>query len=361
MLESRHLSWIKKEDPHDLVRKGTTMHMIDATGLSVGHLLLPDRYGGETLLVLVKGTWRIGSGGTLSLAEEQVPVHLEPVYLGEPGASSLIHDTDVVLEKPGTDCILLGHAWAPKGGRAGSVDVSFAVGPVRRTVRVFGERIWMKCLWVSMSDPVPFESMPLLWERSFGGTDTSSADPTHHEFCLENPVGRGLLARKTTLQIDGMRLPNLEDPACLIRYPKDRPRPVGFCPVPAHWQPRAGYAGTYDDSWRKHVCPLPPEDQDPRFYSSAAPGLTTPHYLIGTEAVLVDNATKHGCLAFPLPGVKPQVTVCLGHANEELAMALDTVIVEPDEERLVLVWRGKCTVHGRLHLVGQISVNLLQL
>ena len=336
------------------------MHMINATGLSAGEFLLPDRHGAETLLVVVKGTWHIGKNGSLSLAEEQVPVHLEPIYHGEPGASSLIHDTDVVLEKPGTDCILLGHAWAPKG-RAGSVDVTFAVGPVRRTVRVFGERIWMNCLWPSISDPVPFESIPLLWERSFGGTDTSWDDPAQHELCLENPVGRGLLACESKLLIDGARLPNLEDPACLIKRPTDRPQPIGFGSVPQHWQPRVGYAGTYDQHWRRNRFPLPPEDQDPRFYCSAAAGLTTPQYLVGNEAVLMENAAKDGPLRFALPGVRPHITVRLGQAEQELKVALDTLIVEPDQERLVLVWRGKCTVHGCLHELARISVSLLQI
>lgn len=336
------------------------MHMINSTNLYANQLLLTDRNGADTLVVVVKGTWRIGHNGTLSLAEEQVPLLLEPVYHGAPGASSLLHDTDAVLGKPGTDCILLGQAWSGKG-RVGSLDVSFAVGPVRKTVRVFGERFWMNCLWHSMSDPVPFESMPLRWERSFGGADTSWPDPAGHEYCPENPVGRGLVARKTKLDLDGMPLPNLEEPACLIRRAQDRPRPAGFAPLPPHWQPRVGYAGTHDDRWRREVSPLPPEDQDPRFHCSAAPGLSAPHHLAGTEAVLVENAAQVGPLRFALPGVKPLATVRLGHAEEEVAMALDTVVVEPDEERVVLVWRGKCAVHGRLHEIGAIKVRLLRL
>lgn len=229
------------------------MDLLNSTPLIASHNILTDRNGAETLLVVVKGTWRIGRNGALSIAGEQVPIQLEPRYLGDPAASSLIYDTDLILEKPGTDCILLGYAWAPKVG-VGSVDVTFGVGPLRKTVRVFGERIWMKCLgMVSMSKPAPFEKIPLVWERAFGGSDTSWPEPKEHEFCLENPVGTGLLARKTKLEIDGLRLPNLEDPAHLIKKPTDRPKPVGFGPIPPHWFPRAGYAGTYDDQWRKYV------------------------------------------------------------------------------------------------------------
>lgn len=337
------------------------MDVINHTPLTVAPLLLTDRHGAETFLVIVKGTWRIGMDGILSIAEEQVPIHYEPRYHGDPTSSSLIHDTDVVLEKPGTDCILLGHAWAPKLG-VGSVDVTFAVGPVRKTVRVFGERIWMKCLgMVSMSKPAPFEKIPLVWERAFGGSDTGWPDPKEHEFCLENPVGLGLLAKKTKLEIDGMRLPNLEDPACLIKKPADCPRPTGLGPIPPHWQPRAGYAGTYDGQWRKHMSPLPPEDMDPRFHSCASSGLATARHLAGTEQVLVENASSGGRMLFALPGVIPRVTVRLGAAEQGLPMDLDTVIVEPDAERVVLTWRGRCSVHGRVHEIGAVTAALLSL
>lgn len=334
------------------------MDLINPTPLIAATPIITDRHGAETLLVIVKGTWRIGKDGSLSVAEEQVPIQFEPHYLGDPSASSLINDTDVVLEKPGTDCILLGHAWAPKVG-VGSVDVTFGVGPMRKTVRVFGERIWMKCLgMVSMSRPAPFEKIPLVWERAFGGADTSCPDPKDHLFCLENPVGRGLLAKKTRLEIDGMRLPNLEDPASLIKKPIDRPRPWGFGPIPPHWHPRAGYAGTYDDHWRKYIRPLPPEDMDLRFHACASPGLASARHLTGGEQVLVENACRPGRLLFQLPAVAPGVSVHIGAAACGVTMLLDTVIVEPDEERLTLAWRGRLPVHGRLHEIGAVRVEV---
>lgn len=333
------------------------MDLINSTPLTATPLILTDRHGAESLLVMVKGTWQINRDGTLDIAEEQVPVRLEPEYSGDPTSSSLLHDSDIVLEKPGTDCILLGHAWAPKVG-VGSVDVTFAVGPARKTVRVFGERIWMKCLGkVAMSRPAPFRKIPLIWERAFGGADTSWPDAAEHMFCLENPVGLGFLAKKTKLDIDGLRLPNLEDLAQLIRKPGDAPRPVGFGQIPPHWQPRAGYAGTYDVKWQKYVSPLPPDDLDPRFYLSAAPGLATARHLTGNEQVLVENASEKGRLQFQLPGISPRVTVRIGNRDEESVMALDTVVVEPDEDRLVLTWRGNCNVHCRVHEVGAVWID----
>lgn len=324
------------------------MDFINETPFNTSPIIHMDATGAETLVVVVKGTWSIGDGKKPVIAEEQTPIRHAPEYHGEPGSSSLRYESDMVPEKPATDCVLLGHARAPKTGST-QVDVSLAVGPVRKTVRVFGERIWIKCLGlVSMSRPAPFEKIPLVYERAFGGSDTSWPDPKHHEFCLDNPVGKGFVGRKSKKELDNTRLPNLESPTQLIRKPKDRPAPAGFGPIAPYWCPRAGYAGTCDDNWRRHVRPLPPEDLDTRFYSSASPGLVAGKHLAGNEQVLVEGAHKDGRLIFDLPGITPRVSVRRTGSSDDLAMRLDTLIIEPDEEMLTLVWRGRVSLDGKL-------------
>lgn len=331
------------------------MNLLNSTPFAADIAILPDDRGADTLVVVVKGTWTFADNGIIEPAQEQVQVIHEPVYVGEPGASTLLHDTDFVLKKPSTDCILLGHAY---GNGARDVDVTFAVGPVRKTVRIFGERIWMKCLGkVQMSRPVPFEKMSLVYERSFGGRDESHRDPVFHEVCAENPVGRGLIASKSQFQIDNMRLPNLEDPRSLIRTPKDRPRPAGFAPIPREWLPRAAYAGTCDTAWRKTRFPLPPLDLNQRFYSCAPEGQLTPKYLEGNERVLVEGASRHGRLLFELPEVRLEVRIRVVNQVSDVVMVLDTLVVEPDEERVTLTWRGNLSVHGRLHDIHWVEIS----
>ncbi|MFH1028045.1 MAG: DUF2169 domain-containing protein [Pseudomonadota bacterium] len=335
------------------------MNFINKTPLNAEPFILMDRVGAESLLIVLKGTWFIGVDGNLTVADEQVPIQQAPLYNGEPGKSSLCCDTDIVLEKPGTDCVLIGHAWAMTS-RAAYVDVRFAVGPVSRHARVFGERRWLKNRlgMASISKIAPIEKVPLNWENSFGGEDTSWKDSAFHEFCLENPVGLGFVAGKSNVNIDGMLLPNIENPAELIRKPGKRPGPVGFGMIAPYWQPRAGYAGTYDENWRKNTSPLPPADLDPRFFSSSAPGLCAAKHLSGTEQVLVEGASRHGALRFDLPGVKPLASIRCWQNEEVIPLQLDTVIVEPDEARLVLVWRGVVNVHGKVHEIGQVRVEL---
>ena len=334
------------------------MNFINTTPLSAAPFFLMDGTGAETLLVIVKGTWSIAADGTLTPADEQMPISSEPVYSGEPGRSSLIYDTDIVLEKPGTDCVLIGHAWASQSG-VPHVDVTFAVGPMKKQTRVFGDRKWMKrgSGTASISRSAPFKKIPLTWENAFGGADTSPQDVNDHLYCLENPVGRGITAKTSKINIDGQLLPNIEDPADLIQKPDQRPQPVGFGMIAPYWQPRAGYAGTYDEQWRRNINPLPPADLDPRFYSSAAPGLCNPQHLNGTEQVLVEGASRHGTLRFNLPGITPRASVRLRQREDDVPLLLDTVIVEPDEARVVLIWRGTMNVHGRVHEINHVSIN----
>jgi len=332
------------------------MDLRNSTPFVAAPFFMMDRRGAETLVVIIKETWRITSSGTLTIADKQVPIQLAPQYSGEPGSSSLLDDTDLVLEKPGTDCVLLGHACAPREN-ATHVDVTFAVGAVRKQARVFGERVWSKTLGIcSISRPAPFRKIPLTWERAFGGKDTTWQNPDGHEFFSENPVGTGYLARRSTKEIDGLSLPNIENPAELIKKPHDRPAPVGFSMIPPYWPPRSRYAGTYDDTWRESMSPLPPADLDPRFYSAAAPGLISQPHLTGGERVLVEGVTPQGHLQFCLPGHTPKVKVRRSQGEEELRPRFDTIVVEPDDERVVLVWRAAVNVHCRIHETGPVRV-----
>ncbi|PKN89215.1 MAG: DUF2169 domain-containing protein [Deltaproteobacteria bacterium HGW-Deltaproteobacteria-1] len=332
------------------------MKIINSSPLIAATYFLMDKEGAEVMLLVLKGTWRIEGGGKLSVADGQMPIISEPIYRGEPDKSSLIYDTDVVLEKPGTDCVLIGHARALKP-RLAYVDVTFGVGPVKKHARVFGERQWEKSmLGESIVKIRPIEEIPLIWENAFGGSDTSWKDSSKHEFCLENPVGRGFLAKKTVINIDGQRLPNIEDPADLIKNPKQHPKPIGFGMIAPYWQPRASYAGMYDERWRKYISPLLPDDFDTRFNLSAAPPLSTKTHLKGNERVLVEGASKHGRLLFDLPGITPKVKARRRGYEGDLPMRLDTIFVEPDNERIILTWRGVWNIHGKVHQLISVRI-----
>jgi len=251
-----------------------------------------DKYGSDYCTVVSKGTFELSRGREeASLAAEQLPLCHSDRFSGEPGESSIVYEADRCPAKPGTDVVLVGHAVSSKS--VVEHDVTVRAGTLAYAIRVFGDRTWYKALgeW-QMSDPRPFTSMPLVYERAFGGTDTSSDDSGEHGWEQRNPIGTGFALRSDSAHIDGMGLPNLEDPGCLIAAPTDCPPPAGVGFIGRHWLPRATYAGTYDDAWGSERCPLLPLDFDDRYFNSAHPRLVSDRHFRGGEKVNVTGSTR---------------------------------------------------------------------
>lgn len=315
---------------------------------------IPDADGIDTVFTVVKATFTIGE--RIVVADEQVPVTLESTHWGDPLASSIRSPSDISLAKPGTDVMLIGSAWAPMGRPARRMDVSFSVGPVSRTARIFGDRFWRSgAAGASASEPEPFERIPLVWERAFGGRDETPKGVTAEP---RNPVGAGFRASDGNKPLDGLALPNIEDPVAPVSSWKDRPAPVCFAPIGAHWQPRISYAGTYDDAWQASRSPFLPADFDPRYSQCAPAELVAPGHLEGGEIVDVQGATPGGVLQFALPMVRIRTTYRVDGGTQVVAAALDTVIVEPDAARLVMVWRAGLSCDKRVLKVREVEVTL---
>jgi hypothetical protein len=208
-----------------------------------------------------------------------------------------------------------------------------------------------------MSPPEPFETIPLIYERAFGGWDRSNPDPKKHTFEPRNPVGTGLRGKHGKFE-EGIRLPNLEDPRQPIIGYGDTPPPAGFGFTSPNWQPRAGFAGTYDDAWMKERMPLLPKDFDRRFFNAASPGLVAPGFLNGDEPVMVENVSPTGLISFNLPGVPaPRCRVELkGGKKELLEPKLDTVVFNTYERLLLLIWRAHVQLRNGPHDVVTIEV-----
>jgi hypothetical protein len=171
-------------------------------------MLLPDRSGIDTLYTVVKATFTIGQ--SLGLAEEQVPVTLADEFFGEPTSSSIRAASDVSIGKPSTDVVINGSAWARGGTPTWQMDVSASVGPVAKTVRVFADRVWNVSSGVaSVAWLAPFERLPIVWERAFGGSDISEKGPFMEP---RNPAGTGFRVSDGAKAMAGLSLPNVEDP-----------------------------------------------------------------------------------------------------------------------------------------------------
>jgi hypothetical protein len=312
--------------------------------------VLPDRAGIDTLYVVIKATATLRP--TLSLSEEQVPPAMADEYYGDPAASSLRTASDMHLGKPGTDVLLVGSAWAPDRRPVTGLQVEMSVADRRKTVQVTGNRVWRDG---RPSSPRPFESMPLVWERAFGGWHRSGEKVLAEE---RNPVGCGFAGGRTAAEMEGLAVPNLEDPQAPIQQLGQIQAPACLAPIAPSWLPRRRYAGTYDDAWQRSRAPYLPDDFDPRYFQCAAPEFVFDRYLQGGEPVEVSGVTPDGPLAFAVPHTRVVVAVTVAGALEEPPVNLETISIEPDANRLCLTWRASVPCDRKTLKVEKIVVSL---
>jgi hypothetical protein len=313
------------------------------TPFAVAPVYLADEEGRPLLIMLTRATLRFDFSGKLFVADTQLGIKPAGIFNGEPGNSSYKYEPDAVLSKVATDVVLIGSACAPRMG-ATEVDVTLQIGPVHKTVRVFGDRYWVNG-GAHMTQPEPFERIPLQYERAFGGWDRGDPDPARHEFEPRNPVGRGFCAKNST-PADAVALPNLEDPRNLIADCHDCPSPAGFGFTAPEWQPRAQFAGTHDAKWASDRAPLLPTDFDRRYFSAASSGLIAPGYLRGDESILVRGVSHGGDLQISLPAIAhiDYQLLLRGQSPRTLVGKLDTLVIDTDESQLHLTWRAECVV-----------------
>src|SRR5512134_3485256 len=115
------------------------MELVNHTPFVADRVAHVDGHGCEVLVLILKCTYAIGSGGRLAPSDEQLPLWLADEFHGEPAASSVRYESDLAPVKPGTDVVLIGHAYAP-GGRAARTQVSLRVGGLHHVIAVVGDR-----------------------------------------------------------------------------------------------------------------------------------------------------------------------------------------------------------------------------
>lgn len=288
-----------------------------------------NRDGVHEWIVAVKATYVIDGDGRLMLADEQVAPLLAPEYRGETGSSSLRYDADLVPLKPTTDVIMNGTAYAPRGKPAAEFLLTLRVGAIHKTIRAVGNRRW-GAYGIDSTAAEPVTSLPVVYERAYGGYDRSETDPRRHFLDSRNPVGRGAVAEASRRA--GQLLPNFEYPDAAGAGP------AGFGAIDGHWSPRRERGGTYDEAWQRTRRPLLPLDWDPSSLQCAPVDQRPATPLRGGEPVELVNLTPSGMLRFDLPSVDLVFRTYLDGRTIDHAGQLSTVILEPDVPRVILVW-----------------------
>jgi hypothetical protein len=337
------------------------MKFTNVSGCEAGWTAGYERDGRELLVVIVKATYDMPQPGDVPrLAAEQVPLVQADEFTGEPGTSAPRRETDYAHRKPGCDVLLVGSAYAPAGRQATEVQVAMQFGTLAKRFSVVGERCWHKSLLgVRAGHPAPFVSMPITYDRAFGGTDCSEearGGPVHAY--LANPVGKGFWRHADPA--DGAPLPNTEEVGRPVRDHDGTYAPMAFSPIGRWWAPRASYAGTYDQQWLDERAPFWPDDFDDRYFQAAPPDQVL-QQAQGDEDVVLRGLTPDGLRAFRLPGQRMSVTFIPHRGKDVTRQAmLDTVLFEPDQNRFCLTWRaslplGKSIFDVKETIAGNLS------
>lgn len=327
------------------------LQLKNTTPFAANMLLLADEQGIDSLYLTVKASFVIGPQWTLK--EEQTPPQGPDVYWGEPETSSLKYASDYHLGKPATDIVMLGNACTVDQRKVRQMDVKLSVGSRSKTVRVFGDRIWQQGV---MSDPQPFSVMPLIYEKAYGGSFEADGQVIVAE--ERNPVGTGFSGGRKARDMEGQLLPNLEDPANLIQSVDDCPEPACFGFRAPNWQPRAGFAGTYDQHWQESRAPYLPDDYNSRFCNAAHPDLIYPGYLQGGEPVEITNMHPEGKLKFTLPYLKLVARVEGPAEASANGFNLETLILEPNRLHAAMVWKAKIRCGKNALKIKHVSLGL---
>ncbi len=310
--------------------------------------------GHDVYAVVLKYTFHVDAGGAVRPVEDEpATVDFVETYNGKDPANASVRRPSQVFEyKPGTDVVLLGHAYPPRTGDT-HVDVSLRMGRVAKAIRAFGLRVWQMGTFGGLK-PGPARPMrdpvPLIYELAWGGTDVS--DPKKPVAEPRNYVGRGVAKDPKTL-VD-QPAAQLEDPA----HPIDgrNNRPVAFNPIHRHWQPRAQYAGTYDQEWQETRMPLLPVDFDPRYHVCVPPDQWSEQPLRGDEPVEILGATPEGVWRFQLPRIAPGFSSFAFGKRTEHRTYLDTILIDADARRVELTWRAAIPLPRKFEMLERVLV-----
>lgn len=326
--------------------------------------------------VIVKRSYRINDNQLLSRCEEDAALRKTDSYYddGDPEWSVVQYENDLAPHKQSVDVVVVGSAHAGDGKTVQTMTVGAKVGKSKKLLTIFGDR---HCIYnasgnPSFSDPAPFSTMQIRYDRAYGGYDEKS-DPAQPFYYPRNTNGCGVVMQNVRDSIDNLELPNIEDPDYLltpdnliIEDPKkwpEKPLPQGFGWLQRNWYPRCALLGAFpayvdvgyatpEESRgllpKNHIA-LAMQYKLPgfvsRFNNGASIGMTFKQ-LASDESIQLRGLTPSGKLDFKLPGETPKVSLDIGKGETELKAMLDTVSIYPDEQQVDMIWRATLTFEG---------------
>jgi len=294
---------------------------------SVAWLVSGVRPPGLSATFVVKGTFLLKPGAPAE-PDPKPDLVSGDVNEDDDEKKPLRYASDFAPVKLRTDLVLVAKCHAAKGKSAAVLRAGFRVGAYSKSVAVIGNRRWIPgVLSTGQTEPEPFTSMPITWDRAYGGKGYK-----------KNPAGVGRVK-------DGGDLPNIENADRLLKNPGDGLDPAGFGPVHPDWEPRSVMKGKFDAKWLKERWPWFPEDFDFGIFNGAPRDQQIEGFLKGDEELSFDNLhAEHPKYVSRLPGLRARCF--LGEKIDgkpqfrEVPLRIDSLWIDLEASKLVLVWRG---------------------
>lgn len=290
------------------------------------------------------------------------------------------------LQKPFTDVLVRGSAHT-RGRGARRLDTGIELGAARKLVRAIGDRKLRVGPEgrLDMTEPDSFERLAITWSHAYGGRDVEAeartAKPKPRRGAPteamdedlgaisypRNRWGRGFFMDLDRPRLEGSPLPNLEDPADPVTPDRllardaydwiDRPAAACYLPADVLTFPRAAFfilphydaptRGIYELS----IGALSRDDlvsrslfspRDPRLFNAAPAGLGGCR-LEGAERLKLWNLhPRQESFECDLPADRPRFLIePPGCPARDLESLLQTVLIEPDEDRMTLTWAAR--------------------
>lgn len=335
---------------------------------------------------IIKQTYLLEDDGKCTPHPEMLPLVQDYEFYDPEEEEMLKQDADVYPFKQFTDLVIKGNANSPVP--TSSFTVSVSVGKIKNAISVFGDRKaqLLNSGEIIFTPPELLKSVPLRYDYAYGGTDyivelLSASTPEMHEVMdmlepgddpfslsytryLRNPKGRGFVIGKFPEAFENFLLPNLEDPEDLLnpeRLIVNDPKKWYDLPIPRAtdwlsivWFPRIAYSGFLQPmdvnfkevrrNWvEKDILASKPESERSsiRFANGASLGFQLP-YLQPGETILLENIhPRISKFTLQLPKEYPEIWVD-GRKGKLLPTkpVMHTVLIEPEEKRLSIVWSG---------------------
>jgi hypothetical protein len=328
----------------------TVWEVRNETEYAADRAIVLDKSGERHWVVVVKGTFDILPDGTTRRADEQMDPLVAPEYRGDPGASSLLYEQDFTLAKPRTDVVLNATAHAVGGRPAPELTVGIKTPAGTKSLVVRGDRTFGT---MEVSVTTPFVTMPIVYERTYGGHDRQDADPSRHRLDPRNPIGTGFSTRQAHRV--GKPVPNIG----LVGAAR-ADVPAGYGALCSYWEPRVRHQGTYDAAWVEQQKPLLPKDWDPQVLQYAPVDQQFAPHLRGGEIFGLHKLTPSGSLQFALPKHYFGFTTEFEGPRkgyEEHRAKIHSVIIEPDHPRVIVVWHTILSCHHKIDDIVETLVH----